>query len=636
VDFVTGSTRFGSISENTHQFTGSVSVSGSTNLAGSLTVNKVAINSGNLNLASFPSLDLIVSGGIGFSSGGSGAAALVDRDGSGNTTFYGGSGDIKFTDVTMTSNYLTIKSAGNVGIGIASPNEKLQVEGAISATGTASTAFASSSTLDWYSTGTRIISRGANTSTRGTFILKLESSNSSLSSDVLQFSNLGAATFSSSVSLGGYLTGQGVNPGGLGGSRYVIDWLSGYMRIFSYGANTSTNGGFVLNSQRSDGTNSLDYLSISAAGLATFSSNGGNLAIFKTNNTTDSYNSAVILAGNANATQASRSAYILLDPNGANGTGQDYEFFTALGTGETQFGTSKSDGFLALYTADTKQMHITSAGNVGVGRTPAWKLDVNGIINAEGTGNYLGITNIYYIGRFVGTSSGCVIAYNDTNARGYLSSSGTNSSLGFITNSSGTNYERLTIANDGKVTITAPAHNQLTVQDSDAKIEFGADDGTMIGIGMVTAGDGITWFTGRHRPGSAGIYDEMNVARLSGTWVNLFRIYSNGNWDFAGSDVSDIRLKENIKTINYNATEKLLQLVPKSYNMIEHPTISKSGFIAQDVKEILPSFVTGNESENEYLGVDYNGILALAVKAIQELNTKLDAANVEIEALKSR
>jgi hypothetical protein len=158
----------------------------------------------------------------------------------------------------------------------------------------------------------------------------------------------------------------------------------------------------------------------------------------------------------------------------------------------------------------------------------------------------------------------------------------------------------------------------------------------MIGIGMVTAGDGITWFTGRHRPGSAGIYDEMNVARLGGSWVNLFRIYSNGNWDFAGSDVSDVRLKENIEVINYNATEKLLQLVPKSYNMIEHPTISKSGFIAQDVKEILPNFVNGTESENEYLGIDYNGILALAVKSIQELNTKLDAANTEIEALKSK
>ena len=58
--------------------------------------------------------------------------------------------------------------------------------------------------------------------------------------------------------------------------------------------------------------------------------------------------------------------------------------------------------------------------------------------------------------------------------------------------------------------------------------------------------------------------------------------------------------------------------------MIEHPTISKSGFIAQELKEILPEFVNGTESENEYLGIDYNGILALAVKAIQELKGEID------------
>jgi len=72
------------------------------------------------------------------------------------------------------------------------------------------------------------------------------------------------------VSLEGYLTGQGTNPGGLGGSRYVIDWLSGNMRIFSYGADASTNGGFTFNSQRSDGTNSSDRINIQSNGLFTF------------------------------------------------------------------------------------------------------------------------------------------------------------------------------------------------------------------------------------------------------------------------------------------------------------------------------------------------------------------------------
>jgi hypothetical protein len=139
VDFVTGSTRFGSISENTHQFTGSVLVTGSTNIngnavvTGSLKVNKIGINIGDLNLDNFSTFGLIVSGSIGFGNSG-GAAALVDRDGSGNTTFYGGAGDIKFSDITLTSNYLTIKNAGNVGIGTTTPDRLFHINGNTSTT----------------------------------------------------------------------------------------------------------------------------------------------------------------------------------------------------------------------------------------------------------------------------------------------------------------------------------------------------------------------------------------------------------------------------------------------------------------------------------------------------------------------
>jgi hypothetical protein len=89
----------------------------------------------------------------------------------------------------------------------------------------------------------------------------------------------GAANFNSSVTAGGYITGQGNNPGGLGGSRYVLDWLSGQMRLFSYGANSSTNGGFLFNSQRSDGTNSINYLDIASTGAATFNLGSGEMRL---------------------------------------------------------------------------------------------------------------------------------------------------------------------------------------------------------------------------------------------------------------------------------------------------------------------------------------------------------------------
>jgi hypothetical protein len=126
VVYSSGSNVFGNNIANTQTFTGSVNITGSTNLAGSLKTNKIGINVSDLNLDNF-SLGLIVSGAIGFANASGGAAALVDRDSSGNTTFYGSTGDIRFSDITLTSNYLTIKNAGNVGIGTSNPFSKLDV-----------------------------------------------------------------------------------------------------------------------------------------------------------------------------------------------------------------------------------------------------------------------------------------------------------------------------------------------------------------------------------------------------------------------------------------------------------------------------------------------------------------------------
>ena len=61
--------------------------------------------------------------------------------------------------------------------------------------------------------------------------------------------------------------GGGANPGGLGGSKYVMDWFGGSHRSFSYGADTSTNGAWAWNSQRSDGSNGVAVMSLTSTGL---------------------------------------------------------------------------------------------------------------------------------------------------------------------------------------------------------------------------------------------------------------------------------------------------------------------------------------------------------------------------------
>lgn len=119
--------------------------------------------------------------------------------------------------------------------------------------------------------------------------------------------------------------------------------------------------------------------------------------------------------------------------------------------------------------------------------------------------------------------------------------------------------------------------------------------------------------------------------------VNCLIVYPNGNYVFAGSNVSDARLKQDIKDVNYGLNQ-IMQLSPKSYNIKSENNLDGEnivnlkknyGFIAQEVKNVLPEIVTGQETESEYLGLDYNSILAVAVKAIQEQQAQIE----ELKAL---
>jgi hypothetical protein len=107
---------------------------------------------------------------------------------------------------------------------------------------------------------------------------------------------------------------------------------------------------------------------------------------------------------------------------------------------------------------------------------------------------------------------------------------------------------------------------------------------------------------------------EMRFATSDST---RFYIYGNGNYDFTGTDVSDRRAKTNISILGMSATDKIMSLVAKTYNMKNNPSQIRYGFIAQEVKEIVSDLVIGDEN-NGYLGLDYNGLLTLAIKTLQE------------------
>lgn len=132
------------------------------------------------------------------------------------------------------------------------------------------------------------------------------------------------------------------------------------------------------------------------------------------------------------------------------------------------------------------------------------------------------------------------------------------------------------------------------------------------------------------------------IARASATTV--FYVDGGGNYYFAGSNQSDLNKKENIGNITESALDLITQLQPKTYNFIGSD-IDKAGFIAQEMEQVIPRLVSGNEFDPTASddvttnptgkGIDYMGYTAYLTKAIQELKTELDAAKARIETLEN-
>ena len=87
----------------------------------------------------------------------------------------------------------------------------------------------------------------------------------------------------------------------------------------------------------------------------------------------------------------------------------------------------------------------------------------------------------------------------------------------------------------------------------------------------------------------------------------------------AGAAACDINVKENIEHIE-TALDKIHKLDGKTYNYKGVSDRRHAGVIAQDVEEILPEAV---EMINGIRYVRFDGMIALLVNAIKELNAKL-------------
>lgn len=106
---------------------------------------------------------------------------------------------------------------------------------------------------------------------------------------------------------------------------------------------------------------------------------------------------------------------------------------------------------------------------------------------------------------------------------------------------------------------------------------------------------------------------------------------------------SDYRIKQNITTQTATAVDRIEQLRPVTYMFADNPSFSwlsdgvtREGFIAHEVAEVIPSAVEGvKDAANELQSLNLDAICAVLVKAVQEQQTTIEALEARIEALET-
>jgi cytoskeletal protein CcmA (bactofilin family) len=201
--------------------------------------------------------------------------------------------------------------------------------------------------------------------------------------------------------------------------------------------------------------------------------------------------------------------------------------------------------------------------------------------------------------------------------------------------------ERMRIDSGGAVEIggtTNPNTSKLFVAGgSGSAAEFTGTAVTYLYFGSTESG-GQTWSFRTSGSGNYGSANgDMYIVNGSGTtFMQLDTSAATVIGDFV--DTSDVGLKENIVDTTDGLT-KIMQLQPRKFDWKEEGKQQQvNGFIAQELETVLPNEVSGNDydEENPYhgqKGINTSGVLAVAVKAIQEQQALIESLTARITTL---
>jgi hypothetical protein len=277
---------------------------------------------------------------------------------------------------------------------------------------------------------------------------------------------------------------------------------------------------------------------------------------------------------------------------------------------------------------------IAEAGNVGIGATnPQSILDVRtgtvligeyqvtGAYNANAVLHLRRTTNPHLVFEDIGTNT-CAITTNGSSGLVYGTQNGDHvfrTGCTYNGNFASTGTERMRIGNDGK---------------------YWFGNGTEIGTQYNT--NSIVTI---RSPATANLYDclELHSIGSSGnviinfytrTGTPLGSISQSGTAALAFNTTSDARLKTNIEILA-NSIDLIMKLKPCKFRFKSDPIGTVvSGFIAQEVFEVLPEFKLpipiGSTEETHTYSLDYGKFTPLLCAGIQELFEKINKMETQL------
>ena len=384
-----------------------------------------------------------------------------------------------------------------------------------------------------------------------------------------------------------------------------FNWIGTSNSTFALYYNNSSSfvGGFGTYSWQTGNSNYSDLALVTLNNFAIFTGNSNTPSIY--------VNSSKNVGIGTSSPSSIAKLDILLDATAVNGL---------------QIRTSDVGSVDGSTTANVFRTVNSGGGNWANAKYNAWDhiFTTSGTtermrINSSGSSSFSGNVNINdTYGLYMGVGGEQRILAGGTTVNTYLTfSSWTGSAYA----------ERISITTTGRLEVKTEG----IVSQKGASASVGG--GSFLAVQQTAAGGGERWILQQLNTSYGLDYWAYNGSG----WNVIANLSSAGVWYSSGGGTSDKRTKQNIEYINTSGIDAISLLKPVKFEFIKCPEKTRRGFIAQDVLEVIPDLVLGDgENEDGIYGLDYDGILALAVKAIQELKAEIEAQQQQINSLINR